>query len=69
MATGEFVPAPDHNYPLPGREYGHMFTAGVWLDVHQVLVRQHGFPEMKGADLVELQQALFKFLFVETTEE
>lgn len=61
----EFIPKADANYPLPRDEYIHLFTAGVWIDVHQVLVRDHRFPEMKPNDQARLVAGLYHFLFEE----
>lgn len=47
--------------PLP--EDDPRFTLGLALDVAEVL-HQHGYPQITcGADVVELQQALFRFLY------
>ncbi len=75
--NGEGLPVtpPRHNYPLPtnivtedGRCWPELFTAGVWIDVLQVL-RQHGYPEPTGADLVDLQMALWEFLYGRLKED
>ena len=50
-------------YPLPPVEEDPRFTIGLSLDVAAVLV-DHGFPPVHGLDLVELQQALYGFLYV-----
>lgn len=55
-------------YPLPRPADDDRFSLGLALDVAQVLV-QHGYPPMQGGlDLVELQQALFRFLYVQPGE-
>lgn len=38
------------------------FTFGLLLDVRKVLT-DHGYPEAEAADIVELQQALFRFIY------
>ncbi len=59
---------PGRNYPVPadievdGVSYSRMFTAGVWIDVVEVLKR-HGFPQPTGMDIVDLQMALYDFVF------
>jgi hypothetical protein len=53
----------DRSYPLPRVDHDPRFTVGVSIDVAGVLVK-HGYPEItSGADLRELQQALFRFLY------
>ncbi len=48
--------------PLP--ENDDRFTRGVALDVAEVLVR-HGYPPVTaGRDFLELQRALYRFLYV-----
>lgn len=50
-------------YPLnPAPEDDARFTRGLSIDVADVLVR-HGYPEPTGLDWVELQLALFRFLY------
>ncbi|MFK0098966.1 hypothetical protein [Streptomyces sp. NPDC091040] len=51
-------------YPLnPAPEGDARFTRGLSIDVADVLVR-HGYPEpANGLDWVELQLALFRFLY------
>ena len=51
-----------HTYPLPEIEDDPRFTFGLIVDVAEVLTR-HGYPELKPADLVELQQCLFRLLY------
>lgn len=64
----EHLPRPDRNYPVStkitedGKGYSAMFTAGVWIDVVKVLT-DHGFPQPTGMDIVDLQMALFDFVF------
>lgn len=62
-ATEEPFVAPEHNYPVkPGDGNAERFTAGLWIDVAKVL-RDHGYPDFQGADLVDLQMALYDFVF------
>lgn len=50
-------------YPLPQADDDPRFTFGLVLDVAELLVT-HGYPRpAAGADWVELQQALFRFLY------
>jgi hypothetical protein len=50
-------------YPLPRPVDGDpRFTFGLLVDVAEVLTR-HGYPELQPADLVELQQCLFRLLY------
>lgn len=53
-------------YPVDGKD--SRFTFGLFHDVARVL-ESHGYPELTGADYVELQQALFRFLYDTTQEE
>lgn len=58
----------ERTYPLPRPIDDDRFTFGLAVDVAQVLV-EHGYPPLHGgADLVELQQALFSFLYVQPGE-
>lgn len=52
------------NYPLPAPpDDDPRFTFGLMVDVADVLA-QHGYPKVSaGPDWVELQQALFRFLY------
>ena len=51
-------------YPLPAADGDPRFTFGLVIDVAEVL-EQHGYPSpQSGRDLVELQQALYRFLYV-----
>ena len=51
-------------YPMPAPEDDPRFTIGLVLDVAKVL-EQHGYPPVRaGLDIVDLQQALFRFLYV-----
>ena len=50
-------------YPLPRPDHDIRFTLGLVADVADVLVA-HGYPHVNGGrDIVELQQALFRFLY------
>jgi hypothetical protein len=58
------------NYPVPRPETDSdsRFTFGLILDVADVLTR-HGYPPLSGdgRDHLELQQALFRFLYHPST--
>jgi hypothetical protein len=57
----------DRVFPLPVTDDDARFTFGLILDVRDVLTR-HGYPPAtSGDDLVQLQQALFRFLYTTTT--
>ena len=49
-------------YPLPDEDDDPRFVFGLVDDVATVL-EQHGFERPSGWDLVELRQALFRFLY------
>lgn len=54
---------PSRTYPLPRPDHDPRFTLGLVADVADILVR-HGYPRIEfGGDVVELQQALFRFLY------
>jgi hypothetical protein len=54
-------------YPLPLTDDDQRFTFGLVHDVAEVLAG-HGYPPLvAGGDLVELQQALFRFLYRDRT--
>jgi hypothetical protein len=54
---------PCGKYPLPRAEEDARFTLGLLADVAEVLAR-HGYPAVEaGGDLIDLQQALFRFLY------
>ena len=58
--------APQQAYPLPVPMRGGddpRFSVGLAYDVAQVLVA-HGYPPIHGRDMVDLQQALYRFLYV-----
>lgn len=49
-------------YPLPRPDDDPRFTFGLQLDVAEVL-QKHGYPKLSGTDLVDLGQALMRFLY------
>jgi hypothetical protein len=51
-----------YNYPLPRDDQDKRLTFGLVLDVAEVLSR-HGYPDVTGMDHVDLQSALFRFLY------
>ena len=56
--------ADERAYPLPRTVDDPRFTFGLVLDVAEVLTR-HGYPQpATGVDLVDLQQALYRYLYV-----
>lgn len=62
--TDETPAAEARVYPLPAYDDDPRFTFGLMIDVADVLER-HGYPRpTTGPDLVELQQALFRFCYV-----
>ncbi|MEU5721559.1 hypothetical protein ABZ783_07030 [Micromonospora sp. NPDC047738] len=54
----------ERNYPLPRPATDPRFTFGLVIDVTDALTTR-GYPPPTGADLVELQQALFGFLYAD----
>jgi hypothetical protein len=54
----------ERQYPIrPQPDDDPRFTLGLAIDVAQVL-QQHGYPEItNGLDFVDLQQALYRFLY------
>jgi hypothetical protein len=50
------------NYPLARPAEDPRFTFGLTMAVAEVLT-DRGYPALTGGDLVELQQALFRFLY------
>ncbi len=59
--------ATDRLYPMPAPEHDPRFTIGLIIDVRDVLT-EHGYPHItSGDDFVELQQALFRFLYTTNT--
>jgi hypothetical protein len=69
VSGGERLQPEPTVYPLPAVDDDPpRFTVGLVLDVARVLA-EHGYPPVAaaGADLVELQQALFRFLYVRRT--
>jgi hypothetical protein len=56
-------------YPMPAPGDDPRFTFGLLIDVLDVL-QTHGYPRpAAGGDLIELQQALFGFLYDTTRRE
>lgn len=57
---------PERTYPIrPRPDDDPRFTRGLMHDVAQVLA-DHGYPPVEhGLDLVDLQQALYRFLYVD----
>jgi hypothetical protein len=52
----------DRNYPLPRREEDGRFTRGFCYEVSDAM--QHaGYPTLTADDMVELQLALFRFIY------
>jgi hypothetical protein len=62
------VDRPPRTYPLPRPDDDSRFTFGLVLDVADVLTA-HGYPPLSGGgdDHVQLQQALFRFLYAPST--
>jgi len=58
------APKPERQYPIrPRPAEDSRFTLGLALDVANVL-HDHGYPKVtSGRDFLELQQALFGFLY------
>jgi hypothetical protein len=55
-------------YPITPRPDGDSrFTFGLTLDVAEVL-QEHGYPQVLGNDVVELRQALYRFLYSDEKE-
>jgi hypothetical protein len=53
----------ERTYPLPRPDDDPRFTYGLLFDVRQVLI-DHGYPKPAHArDLVDLQMAIFGFLY------
>ncbi|MEV7178266.1 hypothetical protein [Kitasatospora sp. NPDC093679] len=62
MDSSSAGPAPAV-YPLPAPDDDSRFSLGLVLDLAAVLA-EHGYPPItSGADLLNLQQALFGFLY------
>lgn len=58
--------ATGRRYPIPAPDEDSRFTFGLILEVADVLAA-HGYPKItSGDDFVELQQALFRFLYTTT---
>jgi hypothetical protein len=61
--VSETTPEP-RAYPVPPTTDDDRFSFGLVLDVAKVLAA-HGYPEVRaGLDLVDLQQALHRFLYL-----
>lgn len=59
----------DRNFPIaPPPDVDPRFTFELTLDVASVLQNQ-GYPTITGVDFVDLQQALFQFLYGNTTAD
>lgn len=59
----------ERQYPIrPRPDEDPRFTLGLALDVAKVL-NEHGYPQISGRDFLELQQALFGFLYVGPDDE
>lgn len=55
-------------YPLPRPKEDPRFTNGLAFDVAKVLA-EHGYPKItEGRDLIELQAALFGFLYAKEAQ-
>jgi hypothetical protein len=53
----------ERNYPIhPRPDNDPRFTLGLVIDVADVL-EQRGYPETSPGDLIELQQALYRFIY------
>lgn len=52
----------ERNYPVPRLVTDSRFTFGLIVDAADALTSR-GYPPLTGLDLVELQQALFRFLY------
>jgi hypothetical protein len=57
----EFDPTA-YNFPLPQDDADKRMTFGLVLEVAEVLKR-HGFPDITAMDHVDLQMAVFRFLY------
>lgn len=65
-AAAEKMPERSDNgplFPLPASDDDPRFNLGLVLDVADVLVA-HGYPRPASTDWAELQQALFRFLYL-----
>lgn len=56
-------PLPPRVYPLAEIDEDLRFTYGLMFDVAAV-VEKHGYPTLSPLDLVDLQSALFRLLYV-----
>lgn len=54
----------ERTYPIrPRPDEDERFTFGLLADIEKVL-EQHGYPPLSGADHAELNQALYRFLYM-----
>ncbi|MCW0214392.1 MAG: hypothetical protein OJJ54_13615 [Pseudonocardia sp.] len=53
---------PKRNYPVPEQEHDPRFTIGLLFDVERLIVSA-GYPPLENMDRVDLQEALFRFLY------
>jgi len=51
-------------YPLAGTSSDGRFSFGLTYDIAKV-IEAAGYPPVRGADIIELQQALYRFLYTE----
>ena len=58
----------ERTYPLPRPDDDPRFSFGLTYDVARV-IEEAGYPKITGSDFVELQLALFKFLYAPATPE
>lgn len=66
---GDSAGPKERAYPLPRPDDDARFTLGLTLDVAKVL-EEHGYPPVvAGADFVELQSALFRFIYAPSSGE
>ena len=69
MPENATVTAPERVYPMKAPADDPRFNMGLLIDVIKVLT-ERGYPKVEhGQDLVELQQALFNFLYAAPTCE
>jgi len=57
-------PVISSTYPLPTPPTDPRFTFGLTYDIAKV-IEAAGYPPVRGADIIELQQALYRFLYSE----
>ena len=51
-------------YPLARAASDERFSFGLTYDIAKV-IEAAGYPPVRGADIIELQQALYRFLYTE----